>query len=73
MTYDQLPEDPNGAFLFCSFCQTRSSATRGDYFAADPNETIRCGSPLTDLDTECQCTLTLVREETRLVLVKVNP
>lgn len=35
-------------FLYCAACGEQNSATKGDYFMADPNTTItHCGEPMT--------------------------
>lgn len=46
-----LPEVAAGVFLYCPRCGNRSSATRGDYFMADPNTKLRCGEhrPMADM------------------------
>ena len=64
ITYRQLPEHPRGAFLVCRHpaCDRfleRYSATRGDYFLADPSAVVRCA--------RCDRPLTLARAQTRLV------
>jgi hypothetical protein len=48
--YGELPESTlperggpgAGTFLYCPHCGNRYSATRGDYWNADPNATIVC-------------------------------
>lgn len=47
-----LPDNPpHGVFLYCPRCGERNSATRGDYFMANPNVKFRCGNhrPLVDM------------------------
>lgn len=40
--YSELPENAYGAFLYCPRCGGHYSATRGDYWNMDPNQTIVC-------------------------------
>lgn len=60
-----LPERPApGVFLYCPRCGERNSATRGDYFMADPDTKFRCGNhrPIVDM--------VLVRETTTIERIK---
>lgn len=43
-----LPEKPEGRFLFCPECMGEYSAYRGDYFMRDPDVPFTCcdGTPL---------------------------
>lgn len=60
ITWPDLPEPTNGAFLFCHSCQSRASATRGDYsFWKDSDAIFTCHDE----------PMVLVREVRRLVRV----
>lgn len=50
-TYGDLPESTatNGLVLFCPCCGQECSATRGDYFMADPTATVECGEDSTPM------------------------
>lgn len=49
---------PSYAFLYCPKCHSQYSATQGDYFAANPETTMKC----------CRVNNWLVKRESRLVI-----
>ncbi len=48
MKVQDLPQNPPyGSLLLCRVCQGEYSATKGDYFLANPQQVMRCcGEPL---------------------------
>lgn len=65
-TYADLPQPtPAGGILFCPACGETYSATRGDYFWAEPDETIVCHADRSGDGDECMGELQLGRIVTK--------
>lgn len=62
LTIKDLPESADGLMLYCHRCHGSYSATKGDYFWMPPTKAFRC--------EVCRTPLVLVRESTRIEVVK---